>query len=55
MSDYLMAAAQAGLHLEHVSEHAADAALATRSPRARKYLGWPMLLMMKLVPCSRAV
>jgi hypothetical protein len=55
MSDYLMAAVRAGLHLEHVSEHAADAALAARSPRARKYLGWPMLLMMKLVPCSRAV
>jgi malonyl-CoA O-methyltransferase len=55
MSDYLMAAVRAGLHLEHVSEHAADAALAARSPRARKYLVCPMLLMMKLVPCSRAV
>jgi len=55
MSDYLMAAVRAGLHLEHVSEHAADAALAARSPRARKYLGWPMLLLMKLVPCGRAV
>jgi ubiquinone/menaquinone biosynthesis C-methylase UbiE len=50
MSDYLMAAARAGLQLEHVSEHAADAALATRSPRAGKYLGWPMLLLLKLVP-----
>jgi malonyl-CoA O-methyltransferase len=55
MSDYLMAAVRAGLSLEHISEQAADAALAARSPRARKYLGWPMLLMMKLVPCSRAV
>ena len=50
MSDYLMAAVRAGLNLEHVSEHAADAALAARSPRAAKYLGWPMLLLMKLVP-----
>jgi ubiquinone/menaquinone biosynthesis C-methylase UbiE len=49
MSDYLMAAVHAGLRLEHVSEHAADAALAERSPRAAKYLGWPMLLVMKLV------
>jgi len=49
MSDYLMAAVRAGLALEHVSEHAADAALAGHSPRAAKYLGWPMLLLMKLV------
>jgi hypothetical protein len=45
-----MAAIRAGLALEHVSEHAADAALAARSPRAAKYLGWPMLLLLKLVP-----
>ncbi len=50
MSDYLMAAVRAGLKLEHISEHAADAALAARSPRAAKYLGWPMLLLMKLLP-----
>jgi ubiquinone/menaquinone biosynthesis C-methylase UbiE len=49
MSDYLMAAVRAGLKLEHVSEHAADAALAARSPRAARYVGWPMLLLMKLV------
>ncbi len=48
VSDYLMAAVRAGLQLEHVSEHAADAALLAHSPRARKYLGWPMLLLMKL-------
>jgi malonyl-CoA O-methyltransferase len=50
LSDYLMAAISAGLVLEHVSEHAADAALAARSPRAEKYIGWPMLLLMKLRP-----
>jgi ubiquinone/menaquinone biosynthesis C-methylase UbiE len=49
MSDYLMAAVRAGLSLEHVSEYAADAALAAQSPRAGKYLGWPMLLLLKLV------
>jgi malonyl-CoA O-methyltransferase len=52
MSDYLMAATRAGLKLEHVSEHAADAALAARSPRAARYVGWPMLLLMKLVPAA---
>lgn len=47
MSDYLSAALRAGLSLDHISEHAADAALAARSPRAGKYLGWPMLLLMR--------
>lgn len=50
MSDYLMAAVRAGLALEHSGEYAADAALAAQSPRAGKYLGWPMLLLLKLVP-----
>jgi ubiquinone/menaquinone biosynthesis C-methylase UbiE len=50
MSDYLMAAIHAGLVLEQVGEYAADATLAARSPRAGKYLGWPMLLLLKLVP-----
>ena len=50
MSDYLMAAVCAGFDLEHVSEHEGDAALAARSPRAAKYVGWPMLLLMKCVP-----
>jgi malonyl-CoA O-methyltransferase len=52
MSDYLMAAVRASLALEHSAEYAADAALAAQSPRAGKYLGWPMLLLMKLVPCG---
>lgn len=50
ISDYLMAAVRAGLKLEHTSEHAADADLAGRTPRAAKYLGWPMLLLLKLLP-----
>ena len=50
MSDYLMAAVRAGLILEHAAEYAADAALAAQSARAGKYLGWPMLLLLKLVP-----
>jgi hypothetical protein len=43
-----MAAVRAGLTLEQVNEHAMDVALAARSPRAAKYLGWPMMLLMKL-------
>ena len=45
-----MAAIRSGLTTEHVGEHAVDAALAARSPRAAKYLGWPMLLLLKLAP-----
>jgi ubiquinone/menaquinone biosynthesis C-methylase UbiE len=51
MADYLTAAARAGLSLEYISEHAGDKSLAARSPRAGKYRGWPMLLLMKLGPC----
>ncbi|MEX2218255.1 MAG: class I SAM-dependent methyltransferase [Phycisphaerales bacterium] len=48
ISDYVMAAVRAGLTIEAMREHAADDALAHRAPRAAKYLGWPMLLVMKL-------
>lgn len=47
ISDYVNAALQAGLALDHLSEHAVDAALAARSPRSEKYLGWPLLLLMR--------
>jgi len=50
VADYVMAATRAGLHLAHISEHAVDEALAQRCPRAAKYLGWPMLLLMQLRP-----
>jgi SAM-dependent methyltransferase len=48
--DYVMGALGAGCHLRHLSEHAADAALAAQAPRAERYVGWPMLLLMKLQP-----
>jgi malonyl-CoA O-methyltransferase len=48
ISDYVMAAIDAGLQFEHVSEHAVDSQLAASSPRAAKYLGWPLLLLMRL-------
>ena len=47
VSDYLMAGMNAGLVLEHVSEHPVDAELAGRSARAQKYMGWPMLLLVR--------
>ena len=45
-TDYLRASLEAGLSLEHASEHVVDDALAARSPRAKKYLGWPLLLLL---------
>ena len=48
VSDYVMAALGAGLVPDHLSEHAVDDALASRLPRAQKYVGWPMLLVMRL-------
>jgi malonyl-CoA O-methyltransferase len=54
ISDYVMAACRAGLRIDHLSEHAVDEALARQCPRAEKYLGWPMLLMMRLRPSASA-
>jgi ubiquinone/menaquinone biosynthesis C-methylase UbiE len=50
LSDYIMAAVGAGFTLDHLSEHAVDEALANRLERARRYLGWPMLFLMRLKP-----
>jgi malonyl-CoA O-methyltransferase len=50
ISDYVVGATRAGLTIDHMSEHAVDAEFAARSARAAKYLDWPMLLMMRLMP-----
>jgi hypothetical protein len=42
----------AGLALDRVSEHRVDEALADRCARARPYLGWPLLLLLRLAPAS---
>jgi malonyl-CoA O-methyltransferase len=47
-SDYVMAALRAGLTIDELIERKADADLAARTARAEKYLGWPMLLAMRL-------
>lgn len=49
ISEYVMAALAAGWRIEHLSEHEVDEALAERMPKAAKYVGWPMLVLMKLV------
>jgi ubiquinone/menaquinone biosynthesis C-methylase UbiE len=48
ISDYVMAAVASALSIEDMSEHAVSAELVKTVPRAERYLGWPMLLMMKL-------
>jgi malonyl-CoA O-methyltransferase len=50
IADYLTAALGSGLTLDRLSEHVVDAVLAVRSPRGRKYLDWPMLLLMRFIP-----
>jgi hypothetical protein len=49
ISGYVMSAQSAGWRIDHLSEHEIDQSLAARMPKSAKYLGWPMLLMMKLV------
>ena len=53
LSAYIMAAVRAGLILDHLSEHAVDEALANRLERAQRYLGWPLLFLMRLAPGSK--
>ena len=50
ISDYVMGVVRSGLALEHMSEHAVDQEVVVRAPKAAKYLGWPLLLLMRLRP-----
>jgi ubiquinone/menaquinone biosynthesis C-methylase UbiE len=54
MSDYVMAATRAGFIFDHLSEHSVSEKLANRFERARKYVGWPILLLVRLSPASTA-
>lgn len=47
-STLVLAALSPGLRISHLSEHAPDPELARRFPRAEKYLGWPMLVLLGL-------
>ena len=48
IGDFVMAAVRGGFALEDVVERAPDADFAARLPRAEKYVGWPMLVVLKL-------
>jgi len=48
IGDFVMAAVRAGFALEGVDECAPDAGFAARFPRAEKYVGWPMLVVLRL-------
>lgn len=54
ISDYVMAALNSNFTIDHLSEHTGDAELARRCPRAEKYIGWPLLLLMRVLPCQRS-
>ena len=48
LGDVVLAAVDAGFALRGIGEHAPDAAFARRYPRAERYVGWPMLLVLAL-------
>ena len=48
-SDYITAAGDAGFRIDRMTEAAADEELARSMPRAAKYLGEMMLLMLRLI------
>jgi malonyl-CoA O-methyltransferase len=50
ISDYVMAVIESGCEIDHMSEHIVDEPLVARSEGARRYLGWPMLFLMRLRP-----
>jgi malonyl-CoA O-methyltransferase len=53
VSAMVMAAVRAGFGLTNVEEFAPDAEFARRLPRAGKYLGWPMLVVLSLHSVGR--
>jgi ubiquinone/menaquinone biosynthesis C-methylase UbiE len=53
ISDYVNAAVSAGVGIVEVGESSVDEELAERVPRAHKYLGWPTLFWLELVPGAR--
>jgi malonyl-CoA O-methyltransferase len=49
IGDFVMAALRAGFAFDAIDERAPDAAFARRYPRAAKYVGWPMLVVLRLL------
>ena len=54
ISDFVMAALRARFRLAALGEYAPDERLAAAHPRAQKYVGWPMLVLLELVADARA-
>jgi len=48
LGDFVTAAAGAGFRLEGIGEYAPDAGFAAQYPRAEKYVGWPMLVVLQM-------
>jgi ubiquinone/menaquinone biosynthesis C-methylase UbiE len=48
LGDFVMAAVRAGFCMEAIGEHAPDAKFAAQYPRAEKYVGWPMLVVLRM-------
>ena len=48
ISEYVMAALDAGFRIERIEEHIVDEALAKEHPRAEKYVGWQMLVALRV-------
>ncbi len=48
LGDFVMAALDAGFELHGVGEYAPDGEFAARYPRAERYVGWPMLVVLDL-------
>ena len=48
LGDFVMAAVRVGFRLEGIGEYAPDDRFAARYPRAVKYVGWPMLVVLEL-------
>jgi 2-polyprenyl-3-methyl-5-hydroxy-6-metoxy-1,4-benzoquinol methylase len=48
LGEFVMAALDAGFGMERIGEYAPDAQFAARYPRAEKYIGWPMLVVLRM-------
>jgi malonyl-CoA O-methyltransferase len=48
VGQFVMAAVRAGFQLSEITEIAPDEEFAARLPRAEKYIGWPMLVVLEL-------
>ena len=53
IGDFAMAVLGAGFVLLGIDEHAPDAEFARRYPRAERYVGWPMLVVLSMRAGSR--